>query len=94
MLDEAFSALDPITRDSLQRDFKSLQERLGFTAVMVTHDMAEALIMADAIAVMRDGAIVQSGSPRELLHAPADAYVGQLLETPRRQIRAIAELEA
>ncbi|MEC9249555.1 MAG: ATP-binding cassette domain-containing protein, partial [Pseudomonadota bacterium] len=53
LMDEAFSALDPLTRDDLQRDFKRLQAELGFSAVLVTHDMAEALILADEIAVMR-----------------------------------------
>ena len=94
LLDEAFSALDPITCDGLQQDFKTMQAALGFAAVMVTHDMAEALIMADRILVMRDGGVVQAGSPRELLARPADDYVAQLLETPRRQMSTIAELEA
>lgn len=94
LLDEAFSALDPITRDGLQQDFKTMQRALGFAAVMVTHDMAEALILADRILVMRDGRVVQSGSPRDLLAEPADDYVAQLLETPRRQMAAIAELGA
>lgn len=94
LMDEPFSALDPITRDGLQRDFMDLQARFGFSAVMVTHDMAEALIMADIVAVMRDGVIIQAGTPAELLAAPADAYVEDLLETPRRQMRRIAELEA
>lgn len=94
LLDEAFSALDPLTRDALQQDFKSLQAELGFTGVMVTHDMAEALIMADEIAVMRDGLIVQQGTPKQLLKSPADDYVAHLLETPRRQMRVIKELEA
>jgi len=94
LLDEAFSALDPLTRDALQQDFKTLQAELGFTAVMVTHDMAEALIMADEIAVMREGLIVQTGPPRDLLAHPADDYVAHLLETPRRQMRVIGELEA
>lgn len=94
LLDEAFSALDPITRDGLQQDFKTMQAELGFAAVMVTHDMAEALILADRILVMRDGAVVQSGTPRELLSDPANDYVAQLLETPRRQMSAIAELDA
>ena len=59
---------------------------------MVTHDMAEALIMADEVAVMRAGQIVQQGTPHTLMTAPADDYVSGLLETPRRQMQAIAEL--
>ncbi|WP_417497933.1 ATP-binding cassette domain-containing protein [Maricaulis sp.] len=94
LMDEPFGALDPITRDGLQQDFMALQARLGFSALMVTHDMAEALIMADTVAVMRAGLIVQQGSPGELLKSPADDYVADLLETPRRQMRRIAELEA
>ena len=94
LMDEPFSALDPITRDSLQQEFRDLQARLGFSAVMVTHDMAEALIMADQIAVMQDGAIFQQGTPVDLLESPASAYVTGLLETPRRQMRAIRELGA
>ncbi len=94
LMDEPFSALDPITRDSLQQEFRDLQARLGFSAVMVTHDMAEALIMADQIAVMQDGAILQQGTPVDLLESPASAYVTGLLETPRRQMRAIRELGA
>lgn len=92
LMDEPFSALDPITRDGLQQDFKSLQADLGFAAVMVTHDMAEALIMADEVAVMRAGQIVQQGTPHTLMTAPADDYVSGLLETPRRQMQAISEL--
>jgi osmoprotectant transport system ATP-binding protein len=94
LMDEPFGALDPITRDGLQQDFMALQARLGFSALMVTHDMAEALIMADSVAVMRDGLIVQCGSPAQLLNSPADDYVAALLETPRRQMRRIRELEA
>ena len=94
LMDEPFGALDPITRDGLQQDFMALQAQLGFSALMVTHDMAEALIMADQVAVMRDGLIVQCGTPAHLLKAPADAYVAALLDTPRRQMRRIAELEA
>ena len=92
LMDEPFSALDPITRDGLQQDFRALQAELGFAAVMVTHDMAEALIMAHEVVVMRAGQIVQRGAPRELMTSPADDYVAGLLETPRRQVRAIAEL--
>lgn len=94
LMDEPFSALDPITRDRLQLEFRALQAELGFSAVMVTHDMAEALIMADRIAVMFDGEIVQQGTPVDLLRNPATDYVSGLLETPRRQMRAIRELGA
>lgn len=94
LMDEPFSALDPITRDTLQQEFGALRKDLGFSAVMVTHDMAEALIMADEIAVMQAGEIVQQGTPADLLSRPANAYVSGLLETPRRQMRAIRELGA
>jgi osmoprotectant transport system ATP-binding protein len=57
---------------------------------MVTHDMTEALLMADRIAVMRDGHLVQVASPRELVAHPADGFVAELIETPRRQARALA----
>jgi osmoprotectant transport system ATP-binding protein len=93
LLDEPFGALDPVTRDSLQTEFKSLQESLGFTAVMVTHDMAEALILADRIAVMQSGSIIRIGTPSELLHEPGDPYVAALLETPRRHVQLLRDLE-
>lgn len=94
LLDEPFGALDPLTRDRLQQSFLRLRRRLGLTAVFVTHDMAEALLLADRIAVMKDGRLVQAGTPAGLLRAPADAYVERLLETPRRQARAFDDLLA
>jgi osmoprotectant transport system ATP-binding protein len=66
LLDEPFGALDPVTRDELRNDFLSLRRRLELTAVMVTHDMTEALLSADRIAVMNDGAIIQTGTPAEI----------------------------
>jgi osmoprotectant transport system ATP-binding protein len=92
LLDEPFGALDPLTRDRLQRSFVALRKRLGLTAIFVTHDMVEALLLADRIAVMKDGVIVQIGAPSELLATPADEYVSQLLDTPRRQARAFEVL--
>ncbi|MHA6286962.1 ATP-binding cassette domain-containing protein [Maricaulis sp. CAU 1757] len=92
LMDEPFSALDPVTRDALQQDFKALQAELGFAAILVTHDMAEALLLADRIAVMLAGRIVQEDTPARLLAEPAVAYVAGLLDTPRRQARAIADL--
>ncbi|MBN9553150.1 MAG: ABC transporter ATP-binding protein [Alphaproteobacteria bacterium] len=91
LLDEPFGALDPVTREAVAADVRAIHQRLGLTTLMVTHDMTEALLMADRIAVMADGQLVQVGSPRELVEHPADAFVAQLIETPRRRARALAE---
>lgn len=94
LLDEPFGALDPITRDALQSEFLTLHGRLSFTAVLVTHDMSEALRLADVIAVMQAGRIVRQGTPAELLADPGPNYVAELLDAPRRQATLLAELEA
>lgn len=75
LMDEPFGALDPITRDSLQDEVKKLQKKLKKTIVFVTHDMEEALRMADVIVFMNDGKIVQMASPEEMLRAPADDII-------------------
>jgi osmoprotectant transport system ATP-binding protein len=85
LMDEPFGALDPLTRDALGADYRALHERLGLTTVMVTHDMAEAVLLADRIVVLRDGAIVADGKPAELLAQTQDDGVRALLEAPRRQ---------
>jgi osmoprotectant transport system ATP-binding protein len=92
LFDEPFGALDPLTRDKLQRFVLSLRKQLGLTGIFVTHDMVEALTVGDRIAVMRDGRLAQVGTPRQLLLEPADAYVEQLIGTPLRQARAIVEI--
>jgi osmoprotectant transport system ATP-binding protein len=92
LLDEPFGALDPATRDRLQQRFQALRRELRLTVLFVSHDMAEALLLADRIAVMDAGRIVQLGTPRELLAAPADERVAALLETPRRQSARVDEL--
>lgn len=92
LMDEPFGALDPITRDNLQTEFKQLQKELGLTVVMVTHDMTEALILAHRIAVMAEGAILRLGTPRELLHDPQHDYVAQLLSTPKKQADIVEKL--
>lgn len=92
LLDEPFGALDPVTRDKLQQSFLAIRRRLALTAIFVTHDMVEALLIADRIAVMNQGTLVQIGTPRELLDSPADEYVERLLEMPRRQARFVADL--
>jgi osmoprotectant transport system ATP-binding protein len=91
LLDEPFGALDPLTRDRLQRSFQALRRELGLTGVFVTHDMVEALVLGDRIAVMEAGRLVQVGRPQELLLEPAADYVAELMETPKRQT---AQLEA
>ena len=90
LLDEPFGALDPVTREAVAADVRDIHQRLGLTILMVTHDMTEALLMADRIAVMRDGHLVQAATPRELVVHPADDFVAALIETPRRQARALA----
>jgi osmoprotectant transport system ATP-binding protein len=92
LLDEPFGALDPLTRDRLQQSFLELRRRLNLTAVLVTHDMTEALALADRVGVMNAGRLVQIGTPAELLRAPADEHVAMLLATPRRQARRLDEL--
>ncbi|MGB8711843.1 MAG: ATP-binding cassette domain-containing protein, partial [Onishia taeanensis] len=79
LMDEPFGALDPITRESLQDELLRLQARLHKTIVFVTHDMEEALKLADRIVVMNRGQVVQQGSPQELLTAPENAFVESLL---------------
>jgi osmoprotectant transport system ATP-binding protein len=91
LLDEPFGAVDPLTRDRLQRSFDELRRRLGLAAVFVTHDMAEAVALADRIGVMRAGRLVQLGTPAELARAPLDEDVARLIDTPRRQARVVAE---
>jgi osmoprotectant transport system ATP-binding protein len=83
LMDEPFSAVDPITRDRLQNDFLSLQRTVAKTVVFVTHDVDEAVKMADRIAVMRDGRLVQYATPAELLANPVDAFVADFVGADR-----------
>ncbi|HEY3031620.1 MAG TPA: ATP-binding cassette domain-containing protein [Bradyrhizobium sp.] len=84
LMDEPFGALDPLTRDALGDDYRALHGKLGLTTVMITHDMTEAILLADRIAVMRAGRLLAQGTLAELSDSD-DAYVGELLRTPRRQ---------
>lgn len=83
LMDEPFGALDPITRDSLQDLVKDLQERLGKTIVFVTHDMDEALKLANRIAIMDGGHVIQFDTPENILRAPANDFVEELLGEDR-----------
>ncbi len=94
-LDEPFSALDPLIRRQMQDEFLRLQGVMKKTIVFITHDFLEAIRLADRIAVMRDGRIVQVGTPSELVLRPADSYVAAFTrDVPREKIvtaRAIME---
>ena len=92
LMDEPFGALDPITRNSLQTEFSRLHNMLGLTVVMVTHDMTEALLMADRIAVMSEGKILRLGTPHELMTNPDNEIVASLIETPKRQADRLEQL--
>ena len=94
LLDEPFGALDPVTRDELRDEFLSLRRRLGLTAVMVTHDMTEALLSGDLIAVMNGGRLLRLGAPRELMTDPGDPFVAALMAAPKRQADRLEVLAA
>src|ERR1700761_572389 len=91
LMDEPFGALDPLTRDALGDDYRALHDRLGLTTVLITHDMTEAILHADRIAVMRGGKLLAEGTASELAQSD-DAYVGELLGTPRRQAERLNAL--
>src|SRR5690606_9017641 len=79
LMDEAFSALDPLIRREMQEQLVELQTSLGKTIVFITHDLNEAMFLGDRIAVMRDGRIVQVGTAEKILSEPADDYVAQFV---------------
>ncbi|MET1179054.1 betaine/proline/choline family ABC transporter ATP-binding protein [Peribacillus simplex] len=83
LMDEPFGALDPITRDALQEEFKNLQRTLDKTIVFVTHDMDEAIKLADRIVILRAGEIVQVGTPDEILRNPANEFVEEFIGKDR-----------
>jgi osmoprotectant transport system ATP-binding protein len=90
LMDEPFGALDPLTRDQLGSDYRALHERLGLTTLMVTHDMAEAVLLADRVVVLGKGHILADGAPAELLAKATDPEVRSLLESPKRQAERLA----
>jgi osmoprotectant transport system ATP-binding protein len=91
LMDEPFGALDPVTRDSLGRAYRDLHDGLGLTTLMVTHDIAEALLLADRILVLIDGRIRADGTPSALL-AHDDPDVKAMIDVPRRQAERLAAL--
>lgn len=90
LMDEPFGALDPITREKLQDELAKLQARFHKTVVFVTHDMDEALKLADHLVVMREGQIVQQGSPLALLQNPSDPFVESMLGGLERGLKQAA----
>ncbi|MCP3773634.1 glycine betaine/L-proline ABC transporter ATP-binding protein [Paenibacillus sp. MZ04-78.2] len=80
LMDEAFSALDPLIRKDMQEELRELQEKLKKTIIFITHDLNEALRIGDRIALMKDGTIVQIGTPEEIMITPANEYVEKFIE--------------
>jgi osmoprotectant transport system ATP-binding protein len=93
IMDEPFGALDPVTRDALGRKVRELHERLGLTTVMVTHDMAEALLLADRVLVMDKGELVADEAPHALLAGAGGAVAQRLVAVPRTQAERLAAME-
>jgi osmoprotectant transport system ATP-binding protein len=94
LMDEPFGAVDPITREALAADYRALHDSLGLTTVMITHDILEAVLLSDRLAVMRGGKILEEGTPHAMLTGATDRYVRDLMAMPRRQserVRGLAE---
>jgi osmoprotectant transport system ATP-binding protein len=89
LLDEPFGAVDPVNRDRLQAEYRRLHETLGLTTVLVTHDVTEALLLADRLAILHQGRLVGLGAPAQLLASPPHLVVERLLAMPRRQAEAV-----
>ena len=92
LFDEPFGALDPATRDQLQELVVRIKEKQGLTAIFVTHDVPEALRVADRIAVMHEGVLQQIGTTHEVVNEPATEHVAALFEAPRQHLRELSEL--
>ena len=92
LMDEPFGALDPVTRDELGTAYRKLHDDLGLTTLMVTHDMAEALLIADRIVVLDGGKIRADAMPADLIAGHDDPLVAGLIDVPRRQAERLAAL--
>ncbi len=92
LMDEPFGALDPLTRDAVGQDYRRLHDELGLTTVMITHDMLEAVLLADRVAVMHRGMIIEEGTPHELMTAAKTGYVRELMQMPRTQAARLKDL--
>jgi osmoprotectant transport system ATP-binding protein len=83
LMDEPLAALDPLVRADLQSDLRDIFRSLGKTVVLVTHDLGEAVFFADRVVLLRDGQIVQEGSPADLWYRPADPFVTRFIQAQR-----------
>jgi osmoprotectant transport system ATP-binding protein len=93
IMDEPFGALDPITRDALGEKVRELHEKLGLTTIMVTHDMAEALLLVDRVLVMSFGELVADETPLALLEGAGGEIAQSLVAVPRQQAEKLARME-
>jgi glycine betaine/proline transport system ATP-binding protein len=95
LMDEAFSALDPLIRTSMQDLLLELQAKLHKTIVFITHDLDEALRLADSLAILKDGFVVQAGDPQDIVMHPADAYIESFVKDINRArvVRARAVMQ-
>jgi osmoprotectant transport system ATP-binding protein len=92
LMDEPFGALDPVTRDVLGAAYRNLHDRLGLTSIMVTHDMAEALLIADRIVVLDKGQVVADAAPIDLLRNGGGTVADALIAVPRGQAERLAKM--
>jgi osmoprotectant transport system ATP-binding protein len=92
LMDEPFGALDPLTRDAVAQDYRRLHNELGLTTVLITHDMLEALLLADRIAVLHEGKLVEQGTPQKLMTSAEHEYVRSLMQAPRTQADRLGNL--
>jgi osmoprotectant transport system ATP-binding protein len=92
LMDEPFGALDPLTRDQVTEDYRRLHDTLGLTSVMITHDMLEAVLIADRIIVLHEGRLIEQGTPQALMTDARHAYVRELMQTPHRQAERLHAL--
>ena len=92
LMDEPFGALDMLTRDALGQEYRRLHDELGLTSVMITHDMLEAMLLADRIAILQNGRLIEQGTPQDLMRQARHPYVRELMAAPRRQADRVASL--
>jgi osmoprotectant transport system ATP-binding protein len=92
LLDEPFGALDPVTRSALGQEYRRIHDELGLTTLLVTHDVGEALLLADKIAILADGRLAQLGTPEQIVGAPANETIARFVNVPLEQLDSLARL--